>query len=449
MVPPPAPPVGGAKFGSAAGAPRATFFAPAAGAAIPRADAEQLGAAASKAAPPSPAPAADRRSVEVELPEPDAQTAAQQQWKDLWGTREDHERRRLREEIPQGSTKLVDVWRDVLSSGVPATACTLSITRHEPAPKYDMLVSGEAVAGANPQAALYEYMMRMRQQPAVPERFIGSITGTLRDGKTKPLGTGEINLPPDPSRQTGAGAYAAPAHGNGAPYVAPGYPPPYGAPGPGGYYGAPPYGAPPFGAPPYGAPPYGYGYGAPPGYGQPFGGYYGAPMYQPAGIPAPPASVQNNPDLLALWKEMHNSFAAQQAAQAAAQANNPATQFQAQFMQAAMQRMLNPPEQNGGMLGNVKAVGEMAEAIDKIRGPQAPDRGTVDLVPDGSGGQVAVVRDGKGNIDPITTGVIGGAGALRTVANRIMQPKIAVPPATNPSGAGAPRAMNGTSGKTN
>lgn len=361
------------------GAPMPTMPAPPA-TATPPADAAPAPAAA---APPAPAPAGPEglgvHAGMVNSYEQQRRTRDAYRWK-------------MNRDIPQGETLLVHAWSFAVSQ-YPATALTVWLRRVDPLTgAYEFFIPGDALIGDFPDRKIFEEVRRHRRQPTIAEKFVGRIRYVTPEGTTAELQGGEIHLPPEPP-QTASAPWAAPQ----MPAYAPG-PPPWGYPWPG---QAGPYGGPPG------------SYGVPPSMPWPWGTLgMAAALQAPTAAPAPPpAQIQNNPDLVALWTAMQESVRAAQAPQQALMQTLIERAFAQQPQTAATSG------QAPGLLDQVKAFGQMAEALDKIRGPQQPSehRGlNIHKV-----GESLLVENKDGDIDPVATAIVGGMPALTGIKDLI------------------------------
>lgn len=356
-------------------------------------------------APSSPPPLSSFKWA-VPVPDQDPRTEATNTWQERLDQRGEYQRRRLSEQIPQGETQLVHVWFSVLAQGVPPQACTIWLTRSEPEPEYQMMISGDAVAGAQPDRALFRHVERNRRQAGIAESFVGRIRAPTVDGKVIELGGGMLRLPPDPqlahAQHPGAAAAGPWAMAPGAGWTPPG-------PGGGGQWGTPPWmqGMPPWmqNMPPWmmGAGPWGGGmHGAPPWWG---GGQWG-------GQQQVPDAIKGKPELVALFEVLQKMQH---------QPQDPNTQLlMTKLMEVAFRE--RPVEKPAGLLDQVEGIGKLVTALDAIRGKSDGDGGgngiTVTYVDDGAGGRTPIVAKG-GEIDMSTTVGIPMVGALRKAGSAI------------------------------
>jgi hypothetical protein len=186
----------------------------------------------SSAPEPAPAPAAAPPAAPPAPAALDPDAAASNQWRTRVAAR-DAQEFAARRPMPQGETMLVQAWLQVLRvKGVPPTACTIIMRRSEPAPMYDFMIPGEAVAGAHPDRELFDYVERNRRQADIPETFVGRIQATTAAGDLMDLGWGHLYLAPRPptSAPNPWSGPQAPGWGGGAAANPGGAPPGWGAP---------------------------------------------------------------------------------------------------------------------------------------------------------------------------------------------------------------------------
>jgi hypothetical protein len=330
----------------------------------------------------------------------DARTDATNAWQDRVDQRSEYQRRRLNEQIPQGETRLVHVWFSVVAQGVPPQACSIWLTRTEPAEHtYEMMVPGEAVSGPQPDRSLFAYMMRNRRQAGVAETFTGRIRAPTTDGKVIELGGGMLSLPPDPAL---AQQQAPPGMG---PWMMP----------PGAAW-TPPNGQQAMG--PWGTPPWMGGGQMPPWMmGMPPWMMGMMPWMQQGGAPPwwqqqqPPKALEGKPDLIELWKLMNQS---------AQQGSSGQQQLLDKLLEVALRD--KTPEKAPGLKEQLEGFAAIATSIDAIRGPREEGAGkgiSVTYVDDGAGGRTPIVTGTDGKIDMSTTVGIPVVGALRSVGSKI------------------------------
>jgi hypothetical protein len=356
--------------------------------------------AAAPVQPPASAPAVSATSHRWAVPgvEQDARAESTNAWADRVDQRSEYQRRRLSEQIPQGETQLVHVWFSVLAQGVPPQACTIWLTRSEPEPPYQLMISGDAVAGAQPDRMLFKWAERNRRQAGVAESFVGRIRAPTVDGKVIELGGGMLHLPPDP-------AVTQPQQAGMPPWMmAPGA---QWTPGqnPQGQWGTPPWmgGGGMGGMPPWWMmPPWMMGqHGNTP------------PWWGPSGQQMQiPDALKGKPELVALLE----AFGKMQH-----QPGDPNTQLlMGKLIEHAFKD--KPVEKQPGMVDQVEAFAKLAAALDAIRGDKADASGgiTVTYVDDGAGGRTPIVSKG-GDIDMSTTVGIPAVGALRSIGKTIGQ----------------------------
>lgn len=351
-------------------------------------------------------------------------------WSATMDQREAFSRSRLREELPQGETQLVHCWFSRLAEGIPPNACTIWLTRTEPSPQYQLMIPGEAVAGEQPDRALFLYVCRNRRQAGVAETFHGRIRAPTRSGKVVELGGGVLHLPPDPSLAQSQ-APGGPAGGAGGPWQMPpgqGWTPgaPYGPPAPpwgspwGNYYSSgPAWGASYFGnMTPWGGPP-------PPGWGA-----------QAQGAQFPPGLIEalkDKPDMVAMLQAMH---------QMVAQTNQPPA-WQQSMMDMLMKRALAEPTKEKNTWAELASA---ADLLDKLRGPQKEGSGvSVTYVDDGSGtgGKLPLITK-NGEIDTSMTLGIPAVGAMRGVMSAVKSKMTGTAPGM--ARGHAPTSANGANG---
>ena len=362
------------------------------------------------AAPPVP-PALDAQPSPAPAPDaPDADRA--NAWRS-WATNRDAQAPAVAG--LQVDQMLVSHWNHVImQSGVPASACMITLRCTDPAPGYDFQITGEqclvTVSGhRNPGLALQEQVGRNRRRPDQWERFFGKIQGYGQNGGIVDLGGGDMQLAPEvrgapgPAVAWGPAAQAAPSPWGAPPSALqppplppPPYPYPYGypyPPMPPGYGVQPPQGPvwPP-GAPagqmgyPYAMPPHGY----PP---QP------PIIVQPPPPPAVPTS--GDPNAVKTFEIQANMWAAQMKNQ---------TDMMGMVMRAQPQPA--PATSPTDNMSFIKDVIGMAKDLADINRPAAKSGPTIEVskIDDET---TLISQNGK--IDSTLTGVVMAKDTLKSI----------------------------------
>lgn len=346
--------------------------------------------------------------------------------------REDFRFRRAKD-VPQGETLLVHAWAWAVTQ-YPPQGMTIWLHRTEPtAGSYEFFITGDAVLGDFPDRRLYEEVRKRRRQPTIAEHFSGRIRAVSHDGSVIEIAGGHIELPPEPTQQSTPWGQP-PAPGQGAPYGPTG---PMGSPPPGwgGGWGGPPSpwsGAPSWPASPWGAP-------MPPWMMPP---PWWAQHAQPA-PPQPPAAVQNNPDLLSMWNAMHAQMQPLQDAQAQLMKELMTRAFAATAPAATVAAQAGKPPE---LIDQVRTLGALADALDKIRGPAPAAAGAgerrgihIHRVDDHT-----LVETKDGDLDPVATAIFEVKDAVKSVASRRLGGGLlGKSPSSQPTN-GAPKTANGT-----
>jgi hypothetical protein len=346
-------------------------------------------------------------------------------------------------EVPQGENLLVHAWTWAIQQ-YPPEGLTIWLHRTEPLTgSYEFFIPGHAVVGEFPDRRLYEEAQRRRRQPNIAEHFFGRVKALSHDGTHMQIACGHIELPPEPA--------AAPWDGNvyrgvssGQPSGPP-VPPPYGS------YGSPwGGGSPPSwtGAPPHGGSSPWWSGAMPPWIAGPPPAWWMQAMQamqaqhaQPQPPPPPPAAVQNNPDLLSMWNAMLAQMQPFQQMQGKMLTELMTRVFAAQpAAAAAAATQAKPPE----LLDQVHALGALAEALDKIRGP-APAAGGerrglhIHKIDDHT-----LVENKEGDLDPVATAIFELKDTVKSVAARRAGGLLGGNKSPNASSNGAPKSSNGT-----
>jgi hypothetical protein len=342
------------------------------------------------------------------------QVDARNAWDEMMGSRMRNGRAWKNDEVPQGETNLVHVWaRIVLNDGVPPSAATIWLDRIDPLEgRYQIQIPGQAVAGDErtpPSSALYIVADKQRRQPQIAEKFVARIEAVTPGGGLTTLGGGEICFPANPNAQQSS-QWATPA----PPWAPQGYGPP----------GYPPQGYSPPGYPP----PYGYPspYGLPP-----MMGGYGTHPALAAAYAAPPAKVQNDPELSRIWATMQQTTIA-------AEASRSDQQFK--MFQLMLEQRKEPAKAEVDSFTQLERMFSLAKMMADMGGGKNDGSGGLHFHEMKDGTQI--VADGGGTVNKELTGLLLAKDAIGKVSSSIgarMAARAAGPGVVSgPGGAGKP-----------